>query len=223
MPDYTPLRITATLQTPVIADAFLPLDGVVLYMSMCERYGPQDVSQSGRGVHDETAQVASVFFCHEAGTPQWFPACSFAQWEGTVTEDTGYWHKRLDLQHAGLLMPQRGRVVTQNGRYRSYRMPVFARHALRVVWYAVAQRARLEHLLRFVTHLGKKSSQGYGSIRTWSVVPCEADWSVLGPSGQRMRAVPQTVLPEDPGEAVLAGFRPAYWDARNQAPCLLPA
>jgi CRISPR type IV-associated protein Csf3 len=222
MPDYAPLQITAWLQTPVIADAFLPLDGVLLFMAMRERYGPQDVSQSGRGVFDERTQLSHVFVEHHAGTPHWFPACSFAQWQGTVTEDTGYWHKRLDLQYGDVLTPPRSRVVTQNGRYRSYRMPVFTRHALAVVWYALADRARLEHLLRFVVQLGKKGTQGYGMVKAWQVAPCAADWSVVGPQGQLMRAVPAVLRPDAQGPVLPVGFRPSYWEQKNQALCVVP-
>lgn len=223
MPDYEPLHITAYLQTRVVSDPFLPLDGVLLFMAMRERYGPQDVSQSGRGVYDERPQLGRVFWLHHDRTPHYFPACSFAQWHGTVTEDTGHWHKRLDLQYTDVLTPPKGRVVTGNGRYRSYRMPVFTRHALAVSWYCVADHARLESLLRFVTHLGKKGSQGEGAVLRWAIEPCAGDWSVIGPQGQLMRAVPWGLLPDAQGDALLVGFRPSYWEQHNQALCLVPA
>jgi len=223
MPDFTPVQITAHLQTRIICDAFLPLDGVLLYYAMRDKYGPQDVSQSGRGVYDERPQLGQVFFEYHRGTPHWFPACSFAQWAGHVTEETGYWHKRLDLQYASVLTPPKARVVLQNGRYRSYRMPVFTRHALRVSWYAVADEQRLHTLLRFVTHLGKKGSQGEGAVLRWEISHCIADWSMIGPQGQLMRAVPQALLPDAHGEALYAGFRPSYWEAKNQALCLVPS
>ncbi len=216
MPDFTPLCITAHLQTRIIAEAFLPLDGVLLFLAMRDKYGPQDASQSGRGVHDERPQLAQIFFEHQRGTPQWFPACSFVQWHGTVTADTGYWHKRLDLQYAAVLTPPRARVVTENGRYRSYRMPVFTRHALAVSWYARADRQRLEALLRFVTHLGKKGAQGEGSLLKIEVQSCEKDYSIWGPEGQLMRAIP------DSNGSLSCGFRPPYWERKNQALCRIP-
>jgi len=223
MPQYEPLHITAYLQTRIVTDVFLPLDGVLLSFAMREKYGPQDASQSGRGTYEERPQLARIFWHHHDRTPHYFPACSFAQWHGTVTEDIGYWHKRLDLQYAEVLTPPTARVVTQNGRYRSYRMPVFTRHALSVSWYAVADHERLRHLLRFVTHLGKKGSQGEGAILRWHVESCAGDWSIIGPQGQLMRAVPCEILPEAPGEPLYVGYRPSYWEQKNQGLCHIPS
>lgn len=113
---------------------------------------------------------------------------------------------------------RRGKVITGEGRYKSYHMPTFLRHALWVSWYVVGEREEIEALLARVTHVGKKTAQGNGRLSGWAVESWPEDWSETGPDGRPMRAVPA-----GPGEGgVLYGVRPSYWLAANQMMCRLP-
>lgn len=102
-----------------------------------------------------------------------------------------------------------------SGRYKGYHMPVYYRHAQAVDWYVVGHRESISALLWHATALGKKTAQGWGAVTRWEVEPAVEDWSVHGPSGRLMRAIPRE-------GGMLHGFRPSYWAPRNQAPCALP-
>lgn len=222
MPNYEPLRITARLQTPVICDDRLPLDGVLFYFAMRERHGFEISTVPGHAIIGEDGDKRrivplAVYYRNARGIDYWFYRCSFACWVGTVAEGRDYWVKRFDQQYSSTVdfQGRRGKVVTKSGKYKGYRMPVFTRHALAVRWYAVGDKAETERLLNFCTNLGKKSSQGYGSILEWTVDAIEDDYSVRGRGGQLMRAVPSE-------SGLLTGFRPSYWSPENQAICQLP-
>lgn len=216
------LRITANFQTPVICDDRLPLDGIIFYQVMRERYGFESSTQAGvaalaDGVDKRDWMPFDVHYKNVNGENFWYYACSFARWVGTVAEGRDHWVKRFDQQFSDVIdfQGKRGKVVTQHGKYKGYRMPVFTRHVLAARWYCVGDRRELERLLPHVQSVGKKTSQGYGVVRDWQIERWHSDWSTRGPQGL-MRAVPA-----DTG--IRIGFRPSYWHAPNQAICEMPA
>lgn len=214
---HEPLKITAWLQCGVISDTYLPIDAVLYYQVMRERFGEQEVTLPGQsygGPVDHALPLKQV----NSHTRQWFYAASFAQWPDHVTEGTDHWNKRMDLSLIDLVdwQGRKARLDVSSGRYKSYHMPVYYRHALSVSWYVVGNKAEIERLLRFVTHLGKKAAQGWGSVLRWKVEPISYDWSVRSATGKLMRAIPTA------DSATVYGLRPSYWLAKHQFPCQLP-
>lgn len=212
-----PLCITATLRTAVDGDVTLPFDSILHYIIHRDAYGREDLCVPGEPVkpdgHRDTAlPLARV---NEDG-PMWFYAASWAQWPASIAEGGDHWSSRFPLQRTKFLDTARTSIDTASGPYKGYRMPIFYRHALSICWYVVGEPSRIERLLPHMTHLGKKTSQGWGTVGEWRVQESEHDYSVRGPDGKLMRAVPSE-------QGVIAGFRPSYWYSKNQAPCLLPS
>lgn len=215
---FEPLKITATLQCAVIGDTFLPIDGVLYYQAHREAFGSQEVTHSGAsGPRYEVSSEALPLARREEHGPKWYYAASFAQWPGVVADGSDHWNKRFDTNLSDLVDfgNRKARVEIRSGPYKAYHMPVFYRHALEVCWYVVGEPNAIRRLLCCCTHLGKKTSQGWGSILEWRVQSFEKDWSVHSDDGRLMRAVPA-----DSG--LLTGFRPSYWLPKNQTICLLP-
>jgi CRISPR type IV-associated protein Csf3 len=185
---------------------------------MRERYGPQDFTEAGQDHSERVAAVSlPIVRCEEHG-PMWYYACSFAQWPKAVANGRDYWNKRpVNIKRSDLIdfAGRRGKVVDGSGRYKAYHMPVWTRHAQTICWYMVAHRRSIEHLLQHVTHLGKKTSHGHGSVLSWTIESWHADWSVRGEGGRLMRAIPAA-------EGLLVGFRPSYWLPKNQTVCEMP-
>lgn len=215
---YENLKVTAYLQCGAITDAYCPLDGILYYQGMRDRYGPQDYTVPGghTGQNPLTAQVVPLQKLNPG--PAWYYACSFAQWSHPSIEAQDYWNKRFDNPLADLVDfgGKRGKVIVEQGRYKAYHMPVYYRHALSVSWYVVGNKQRIEELLSTCTHIGKKIAQGWGAVLRWDVQPFRHDWSVTGPNGELMRAIP------DPNGDGHYGIRPSYWMANNQCKVRLP-
>lgn len=210
------LVITASLQTPVVADVFLPIDGILHYYAMREQFGEQPMTLPG-----QVSTRATAFLPLErrnTQSPHWYFAASFAQWNGTVALGTDHWNKRFDQQHADLadFRGKRGKVIVEQGSYKAYHMPLFTRHALSVSWYVVGDPHPIERLLAHATHIGKKHAQGYGAVLRWHVAPHHADWSEYGPDGCLMRAIPSE-------RGILTGVRPSYWLPAHQCLCQVPS
>jgi CRISPR type IV-associated protein Csf3 len=212
---YNPLHITAYLQTPVVSDASLPLDGILHYLVHRDAYGHQDATLPGAAT--DVKHVNAPLLIKRRGQPTWYYAASWAQWSGSVALGTDHWTKRFDAKHSDMVnfSGKRGKVIVEQGAYKAYHMPVFVRHAVQVSWYAVGNGAEIRRLLRYATHIGKKTAQGYGAVLRWEVEPWHEDWSERSPQGRLMRPIPAASGP-------LVGYRPSYWLPKNQAPCMVP-
>jgi CRISPR type IV-associated protein Csf3 len=210
---YNPLHIRAYLESPVIADKYLPIDGILHYQLMREAYGHQDYTVPGETPVTPEAGTSMPLARVNKHGPQWFFAASFAQWSHNV-EGTDYWTKKFDSKLMDLLEGQKGKLNVSSGYYRGYHMPVFYRSAIHIDWYIVGLQSGIERLLSTCTHVGKKHAQGWGSVSRWIIEPCMEDWSVWC-DGRLMRAIPA-----DTG--TLYGYRPSYWVQCNQALCRLP-
>lgn len=214
---FESLKVTAYLQAGVITDQALPLDGILYAVAVRERYGAKPISRAGESNIRLEGGVRLPFERRNSHSPGWFYACSWAQWPEATTQGIDYWNKRLDLSLVRLIDfgGKVKKIAISEGRYKSYHMPVFYRHALSVSWYCFGDRAEIERLLPFCTHLGKKTAQGWGAVLRWKVEPFAFDWSERGERGQLMRAIPAKT-------GAVMGIRPSYWNPRHQFPCLLP-
>lgn len=214
---YRPLQITAHLQSPVVGDPLLPIDAVLYYAAHREALGARWVSLPGELQPSEGERVSLPLLVVDGHGPQWYYAASSAVWSEPYADGVDHWTCRFDSQLLDLIQLPKGRLNTASGRYRGYRMPVYYRAALSVRWYVVGEPETITRLLTCgVTHLGKKTSQGWGAVLRWEIEPCEHDWSVTGPDGRLMRPVP------DPAGTMLVGYRPPYWLRSRQTICRMP-
>jgi len=189
----------------------LPFDAILFYAAMRDRYG---VEVSSVGIAEMGVDaIALPLLRRDADSSWWYYAASFAQWPADYCESVHYWHKRFDLTLAHLVQDKKTKIALDAYQYKAYRMPMFARHALAVDWYCVGDRREIERLLRLIHFIGKKSSQGEGSVLDWCVEPFAEDWSERNSAGRLMRALPAENGP-------VLGIRPSYYEQANQTTCL---
>lgn len=228
---FEPLHIRAHLRTPVVADEWMSLDGLLLYqVHRFQAGGGPEAAVPGGSRTNSVARLplATVRF----GQRDWFYRCSWAQWPEHTVEGQDYWNKRFDSRFADLIdfEGRRGKVTIKSGQYKAYHMPIFYRAALWIDWYAVGCRAALELLLSTVTHLGKKSSQGWGRVIEWQIEPWPEDWSMWC-DGRLMRGVFERDALEfiqqhgkcESFEIAHYGVRPPYYKGENQYRLAVPA
>lgn len=211
-----PLRIVARLECGVIDDLALGLDGILFAAAMRERYGPELVQMPGQYSVPEIDRRVLPLAIRHADHFLWYYAASAAQWPVETAEGASHWVKQFDSRLIELLDATRlpRRLNRESGRYRGYRMPTFYRHALEVKWYVVGDAYSIRRLLAPITHIGKKRTQGWGSVSQWTVEEWPEDWSVCR-DGVLMRPVPGKT-------GIYCGFRPSYWLRSNQTICQLP-
>lgn len=196
-----PLRITAILQTRKVAttDLYLSLDSILAWAWMQENHPEMmDVSQSS--IRPEDVVEAELPLERRGQGEDWYWACSFACGQPRG-EELVYWHKRFDQALGEDYVDfdgRRGKVDTGAGKYKGYRMPLTTVLIPKLEWYAVGDATEIRRLLSWVTHVGKKPSQGFGRVKRWLVEPWPEDLSHL-------RAIP------DPEGNVQMSVRPPSW------------
>jgi len=157
----------------------------------------------------------------------WYWACSSAQIE-IKGHGTQYWNKRFDTQ-ASLSdhLDFGGRVekiLIEQGRYKSYHMPLPTLVCDKVIWYAYGDIEKVAELLVSVPAIGKKRVQGNGMVLRWIVEEAENDWSTWR-ENKLMRPLP---MPLCGGiqwaygfEAKIIAYRAPQWHSCNQCICMM--
>jgi len=219
---FEPLRIMAYLRTGIVADRWFPLDSVIWYQAHRLALGPEVMTTPGGNSQKHKVSIP-LKIIHRP--ENWYFACSWAYpqpwW---IVEGRDHWNKRFrsNLSHLVDFENRRGKVVIEQGRYKAYHMPIFYKAALRIEWYCVGDKREIESLLSTVTHIGKKTAQGWGRVIRWAVEPWPEDYSVWR-EGRLMRGIP----PEDAaGQGVFPlanyGIRPSYYRRENQMTLAVP-
>lgn len=189
---FRPLHVTAWLRTNVIADEYLPLDGIIRDAAMFYHHGFKPVSFPGGELRNPALPPQSMPLEKRVRSDIYYYACSFAYpqpwW---VAEDIKHWNKRFDFPLSNLIdfQGKRGTVNTQSARYRAYHMPVYYKVARKIEWFCFGNKEMIEKYLALTTNIGKKRSQGWGRIAKWEVEDWPEDWSEMK-DGKPMRALP---------------------------------
>ena len=211
MKQMQPMKVTAFMQTGKVAatDLFLPLDSILAEVWMRQHY-PERMAATQSAIKPEDFITPELPFERRGEGDDWYWACSFACGK-PQREEIVYWHKRFDDKEAEAYVDfggRRGKVDTGAGFYKDYRMPLVTYLIPVLSWYAVGDITTVWEMVRAVTHIGKKRSQGYGRVARWQVEAWPEDLSHL-------RAVP------DPAGSEM-GIRPPYWLAWQWKPAKVP-
>jgi len=214
---FKQLRIRAYLRCGVISDQYLPLDGILYYFLVRREMGSQEATIPGRSLVQEGANLTLPVKRAGRKDDTWFYSCSFAQWPEHTVEDNSFKVKSGDwLRHGHYLDEGTKKIHTGSGKFKNAHIKLYYRHALYVDWYCVGEPVELAALLRFCMHIGKNGGDGWGEVSRWEIQNWPKDWSIRGPGGKLMRAVPAQK------SSVIYGLRPSYWEQRHIVPCKMP-
>lgn len=212
------MRITAVLGTP-----YVPTDGPAVHLDGALAFAAEndiDAAPLGR-----TAWVVPLplrcLWVSEEGLPLW--ACSDLLPSDPVATGQAYWHKRYPSHRSEF--SAKPNANTKAGRWKDYRVPLTTIATERLEAYAIGDPAEVQRLLdTYVSHVGKKPSQGYGRVLRWLVEPAEVtEADVL-----RWRTTPAAYwqgkpLPEGMVIGPRRSWTPPYWYRPWQAVCVVPA
>ena len=221
--NFEPLHISCLATNAIATDGALPLDGVLAHLWMREHY-PDILYQDSVAAKSEFIEPDLPLQRVDLGHG-WFYACSFVATEWRK-ESTRFWHKRVDslalTRYVG-----RGKINISQGRHRPYRMPLFVLlPGARLHWYLIGDKRWIAARLPLVTMLGKKRTAGHGAVCDWKIQSIEYDYSIWGPEGQLMRAIPLDDLPIDrPIDFVIResyAIRPPAWYPPNWVRAAVP-
>lgn len=165
---------------------------------------------------DEPAVIPlpiSLLWASQEGLPLW--ACSDLYSVAEKHSTVEYWHKRFPEQ-AMQDWCAKPNADMGSGRYKEYRVPVRTEMPADSVLCAlcIGNRDEVERLLSYVTHVGKKPSQGKGRVIRWYVEPIQNETPEI--SILSRRPVPLSFFIESSREisgtlSPLSAWTPPYW------------
>ncbi len=147
--------------------------------------------------------------------------CYFVNFEGLYSV-----RKRHDPHVTNHIADRSFRWSSSEGQLKDYDLQLPFRDIRNcIVWFAVGDRTAVEALLKTCTHIGKKSSIGYGLVTNWAVEEVTFDYSTWGPDGELMRPLPTRLMPQRPINFAIRrwGWRPCGRIAQYQEVCAMPA
>lgn len=169
--------------------------------------------------------------CTLAADPRlWHWAATCCQPAGGHRTEIRYRHQQLDQNAVAALGrdPLPASLPTNQGRYRSRRMPLIVTVCATVTWSAIGDPDALRGLLLPINAIGKKRGHGEGTVTSWEVTPVHRpSWEAghLHADGSLGRPCPAECLPAQMqiSHPSLTGLRPPYMHRSRQAPLYLPA
>lgn len=229
-----PLKVTARLASGAKVAGDVPMLDALIEWCMSRHVGrtlglAHDL-ESDRAPYRPGVIPTPILRRRVEGFPWPVPLCSSPIFRAAADDHAHY--NRAFRADPLLIRPDARRVYSStNGEFKSYRLPLRVRLIERVVWFCLAKDARgvkeVRRLLREVTYLGKKTSQGYGRVAEWVVEDIEQDWSWYAPSESGpvlMRPLPVSAVPEGTlgGRRWFGGIVPPYWCADYFAEMVQP-
>ena len=217
-----PMRVIAKLLDGRVnsSDGLFNLDSILAYAWMLENH-PDAVFNS------EIARdgfIEPILPLAKGEDGRWKSSSGFYIQYDEITE---YWHKRFNDSEGALYIDfkgKRGKVNTQAGETKAYRMPQVIRIISDIEFYAVGDIEEVRRLLNtYITNIGKKGAQGYGYVKEWAVEEWRGDWTEYGPYGI-MRPTPfdgKQILDRE-YQIRIYGIKPPYWLKENQKVCVIP-
>ena len=164
--DLEPLQVDAYLvRFPVFYD--LPtLDGLLARAVVQNATHGQGLPETPEP-YDIPLPLEKLWTCPVTQAPLW-NGTQFFEMDPQGTQ-TAHWHKR-GYSHPFIKPGRDGKPHNpnfQNGVHKEYRIPMQVYRCRHYRAYCVGNFTEIAELLKSITALGKKTSQGYGTVKSW--------------------------------------------------------
>jgi CRISPR type IV-associated protein Csf3 len=219
--EWTPMRIEARLRAPVVFIDPIAFDGILSTAVVKDIMGAE--FYDGQGGDRTHAGVVPLPLGIKCDREIWFWRASYGLLGISCEPGVCRWKKRWDDDHHRIVdfKGKRERVSRKVGKYKAYDMPLIFYPVPSLVFYAVGDLRETTRLLGYVTHLGKKSSQGFGEVREWRIVEDAEAWGKY-----LLRALPIIKYQRKPADSWYmrrTNFHPPYWDGTRSVDCWVPS
>lgn len=199
------LKVTAKLKTGelVTNDGLIHLDGILCH-AWCVINAPHllEVDYDEDNTIDIKLPIIKI--------NDWYKV-SFAFFE-ILNKGLKYFHKKFDPNYAEKYIDfgkKSGLINIKSDKYKNYRVPLLKILTNKVYWYCDGDKDEIEKLLGQITHIGKKTSQGFGEVLEWIVEDTKEDLTMI-------RAIPKK------GGRIYTSYKPPYFYYKNFKECDLP-
>ena len=183
------LKITAKLRAQVCFSEYLRFDCILSAAKAKELLKSEYYTNEKQYSDEETViKTLSEFLKFNGKIGVFHASCAMSD-NDFVTAYSKRWNSAFDR---AVKFKGKGKqeIDTARGFFKAYRNPLVYHSMPEVIFYAVGDKQVIERLLSDnITHLGKKSSQGYGEVANWNVEVIEEDKSIFD-GDKLMRIIP---------------------------------
>lgn len=211
----TVYKLKVNLGSPLSAsDPFIHFDGFLSYAAAVEEIGYDKLKQMDEYNDEPEYFRESVPLNSIEINGSWIWTASSA----IISADNGWnitkWRKRfdVDLEH----QKKKTQIDIQSGKYKSYNAALPYNQIKELSFYFQGNKRKVKELLeKNVSHIGKKTSQGYGKIRKISIEETNRD-SAIYDGEKTLRTLPANFFRIEPGVKIeKRAVRPPYWHPEN--------
>lgn len=209
---FEPMKVTFEMRSPVVTTDYIFLDGLIssAVFKDCVPYY-YDMPEN----RNELIHIPLPLKRYGTKEPFYAASIGFAD---KIVEGIDHWRKRTEIE-------SKKKIQVGSGQYKMYDMPMPTQWAERWIFYANGNIDEVRRLLTtHISAIGKKCSQGFGSVKQIIVKPSEHDWSVVK-DGVPMRPIPVSGAygsSLDCDVEMYYAYRPPYWHRLNMTQCYMP-
>lgn len=211
-PTFEPMKVTMKMRSPIVTTDYIFLDGLIssaVFKDCIPNYF--DIPQNRSDL------IRIPLPLKQYGTKETFYAASIG-YADQIVEGIDHWRKRTEIE-------SKKKIQVGSGQYKMYDMPMPTQWAKSWIFYANGHIGEVRRLLaRHISAIGKKCSQGFGSVKSITAEPSEHDWSVIK-DGVPMRPIPVSGaygFEIDCAAETYFAYRPPYWHSENLTQCYMP-
>lgn len=213
------LKITAEMQSVVCFNDFLKLDCILSAAKAKDiLQGDYYTDAKQAGEIQLVIDTLSEFLKFNRELGVFHASCAVTEDKEFVTAYSKRWNSGKD-ECVKFVGKGKQEIDTARGFFKSYRNPLIYKPIPQVVFYACGDKQEISRLLENISFLGKKSSQGYGKIKKWTVESIDEDRSIFY-GDKLMRFVPADKIKGDYDMREAAVIPPTYRDERTM--CYVP-
>ena len=129
-------------------------------------------------------------------------------------------YKKFCERYLNLNKIKRKKIDRTRGHFKDWSVKLVYIPARKVVFYANGDPEMIEELLQGLPGLGKKTSIGFGAIKSFKIETIEEDWSIVK-DGIAMRSIPIEAVSAY-SESVVMAWKAPYWAKENVDLCVPP-
>jgi len=209
---FEPMKVIMEMRSPVVTTDYIFLDGLIssaVFKDCVPDY--YDIPQN----RNELIHIPLPL--KQYGIKETFYAASIA-YADQIVDGVDHWRKRTEIESGK-------KIQVGSGQYKMYDMPLPTMWAESWIFYANGNIDEVRRLLTtHISAIGKKCSQGHGSIKKIKVDSSEHDWSVVK-DRIPMRSIPISEAGQfelDCDIETYFAYRPPYWHRLNMTECYVP-
>jgi hypothetical protein len=212
---YKEIKITATLQTPIIFQGYMTFDAL-LGALLFERLQDVDKAHAAIPIQCDNslfhASAAQLEIIDRGGL------AIAANLRAQHDLDPDHIKKSKDGErlHRSLGLKRRRQFGAVLNKYKTTTASLIS-------WDVVGDVEQIEDLLGGAFFIGKKRTAGFGEVTSWSITEDNASDGLIGPNGEPLRPIPVDRFEGDKSFPVIdTAWKPAYWNPENRAACYAP-